>query len=166
MSILQRTFCFLLAVALLLIPAHRLPAPIQEIPESPTPAPEQSATPKPKRTVKPKVTENSESSTKRETPSPTPKTQAISQSKFAGTWKGTLDGREWLIVIDANETQGSATGGPWGIERGPTRISRNTISWRYVFNSWSLTVSPGTKTAQVVLHYIGGTSLGTFEKTN
>jgi hypothetical protein len=31
-----------LVVAVLLITAHRLPAPIQEIPESPTPAPEQS----------------------------------------------------------------------------------------------------------------------------
>jgi hypothetical protein len=53
MPILRRTFCFLLVAALLLVTAHRLPAPIQEVPESPTPAPEQSANPKPKRTIKP-----------------------------------------------------------------------------------------------------------------
>ena len=160
--------CWLpLIIAFLLASAHRLPAPISEVLESPTPASEQSAKPKPKRTVKPKATsESSETSTKRQTSSPTPKTQAISQRKFAGTWKGTLDGREWVIVVDANETQGSATGGPWGIERGPTRINQNTILWSYVFNSWSLTVSPANRTAQVVVHYIGGTSSGTFEKIN
>jgi hypothetical protein len=151
----------------LLVTSQRLPAPIQEVPEGPTPPPEQSAKPKPKRTANPKATsESSETSTKRQTPSPSPKTQATSQRKFAGTWKGTLDGREWVIVVDANETQGSATGGPWGIERGAARINQNTISWSYVFNSWSLTVSPGKKMAQVVLHYIGGTSSGTFEKNN
>jgi len=156
---------FIFVVIGLLITAHRLPAPIVEE-EKPTPAPERSAKPKPKRTFKKATSENSETSTKRQTPSPTLKTQATSQRKFAGTWKGTLDGREWVIVVDANETQGSAAGGPWGTERGATRINQNTISWNYVFNSWSLTVSPGSKTAQVVLHYIGGTSSGTFEKTN
>ena len=156
-----------LIIALLLATAHRLPAPISDVPESPAPAAEQSAKPKPKRAVKPKAaSESSETSTKRQTSSPTPKTQATSQRKFAGTWKGTLDGREWVIVVDANETQGSATGGPWGIERGPTRSNQNTISWSYVFNSWSLTVSPANRTAQVVVHYIGGTSSGTFEKIN
>ena len=156
-----------LIIALLLATAHRLPAPISDVPESPAPAAEQLAKPKPKRAVKPKAaSESSETSTKRQMSSPTPKTQATSQRKFAGTWKGTLDGREWVIVVDANETQGSATGGPWGIERGPTRINQNTISWSYVFNSWSLTVSPANRTAQVVVHYIGGTSSGTFEKIN
>jgi hypothetical protein len=43
-----------LTVALLLMTTHRLPAPISEVPESPTPAPEQSAKPKPKRTSNPK----------------------------------------------------------------------------------------------------------------
>jgi hypothetical protein len=85
---LRPTFCFSLVAALLLVTAHRLPAPISEIPESPTPAPEQSAKPKPKRTIKPKAeSENSERSTKRQTPSPTPSIQP----RFAGTWNGTLN---------------------------------------------------------------------------
>jgi hypothetical protein len=50
----KRTLTLLLTVALLLITTHRLPAPISEIPESPTPTPERSAKPKLKRTPKPK----------------------------------------------------------------------------------------------------------------
>jgi hypothetical protein len=51
-----RTSTRILAVAflLLVISAHRLPAPIQEIPESPKPAPEQSAKRKSKPPLKPK----------------------------------------------------------------------------------------------------------------
>jgi hypothetical protein len=51
----NRTSCVLIVAAVLLITAHRLPAPIQEVPESPTPAPEQSANPKSKQTPKPKT---------------------------------------------------------------------------------------------------------------
>jgi hypothetical protein len=148
---------------------NRLPAPIQEVPESPMPAPEQPAKPKPKQTVKPKASENSKSVKQgtRATVEPTKSPiSAQTQRKFSGTWKGILNGQQWMIVIDANETHAAASGGPWGVERGATRINQNAISWSYVFNSWSLTVSPGTKTAQVILHYIGGTSSGTFEKAN
>jgi hypothetical protein len=74
------TFRLLCVIALLIIFPLRLPAPIQEGPESPTPAPEQSAKPKPKRTIRPKVTtENSESSTGSTAPS--------TQKEHAGTPK-------------------------------------------------------------------------------
>ena len=88
----NRTFRFLLVIALVVMTANRLPAPISEVPESPTPAPEQSAKPKPKPTIKPKVTsESSESSIKRQTPSPQPKSQATPQRNlFNGTWVGTI----------------------------------------------------------------------------
>jgi hypothetical protein len=76
-----------IVIVLLAISAHRLPAPIQEIPENPTPAPEQSAKPKPKRATKPKVTsENSESQGKTASSSQTRPTP-----KFAGTWTGTVN---------------------------------------------------------------------------
>jgi hypothetical protein len=150
-----------LVTALLLITAHHLPAPIQEE-STPTPAPERSAKPKAKRATNSKTnTAEPESSAKirsRATPVPTP------AKKFAGTWKGTLSGQQWTIVIEPNEAQAGASGGPWGTEPGTTRINQNTISWNYVFNSWSLTVVPGTKTAQVTVHYIGGTSSGIFER--
>ena len=40
---MKRRLALSLTLALVLITAHRLPAPIQEVPESPTPAPERSA---------------------------------------------------------------------------------------------------------------------------
>ena|ERR1700730_4105427 len=74
---MKRNLVFCLVAALLLSTAHRLPAPIQEVPESPTPVPQQSAKPKLKRTIKPKATsESSESSTKQ-------------SNAFDGTWVGT-----------------------------------------------------------------------------
>ena len=42
----MRTLCAILTISGLLLTAHRLPAPIQEIPESPPPKPEESAKPK------------------------------------------------------------------------------------------------------------------------
>src|SRR5438046_10693239 len=91
----------LLVLAFLLATTSRLPAPIQEVQESPTPAPEQSAKPKPKRTVKPKVTnENSESSTKRQTPSPIPKNQATpNRNLLDGTWDGTLNNGPFVGTV-------------------------------------------------------------------
>ena len=80
----------LLSIALLLIAAHRLPAPISEE-ASPTPA-EQSAKPKPKRTIKSTDSrEGSEVSTKRQT-SPKPQIQRTPNSTpFVGTWSGTMN---------------------------------------------------------------------------
>src|SRR5438105_11035207 len=80
-----------LLIFFLALSPQRLPAPIQEVLESPTPAPEQSAKPKPKQTIKPKVTsESSESSTKRPTSSPQPRNQTTQQrNAFDGTWVGT-----------------------------------------------------------------------------
>jgi YD repeat-containing protein len=43
---MNQSVTFLVAVSLLLISAHRLPAPIQEVPESPTPARTEKAKPK------------------------------------------------------------------------------------------------------------------------
>lgn len=78
----------LVTAAVLLTTAHRLPAPIQEVPEGPTPSPQQSAKPKPKQTIKPNVmSESLESSTKRQTSSPTP---TPAPNAFAGTWVGTI----------------------------------------------------------------------------
>jgi cytoskeletal protein RodZ len=91
MAKLSAAFRLLLMVSVLLITAHRLPAPIVEE-EKPTPAAEQSAKPKPKPTIKPKATrENSESATRRQTSSPPPKTQPTQQNRFSGTWNGIIN---------------------------------------------------------------------------
>jgi hypothetical protein len=105
MSILRRTFSFSLVAALLLITAHRLPAPISETPESPTPAPEQSEKPKPKRTTKPKPKpEASESAT-----NPARQQPSSKQSRFAGVWAGTMSTIPYgslpaVVTVDPTET--------------------------------------------------------------
>ncbi len=86
---MRRILVPILTVALLLFAAQRLPAPIQEIPETATPAPEQSAKPKPRTSPKAKPKPKASAS-------PTsPATQAPSAkkpSRFAGTWVGTIPG--------------------------------------------------------------------------
>jgi hypothetical protein len=170
MSILRPTFCFSLVAALLLVTAHRLPAPISEV-ESPTPAPEQSAKPKPKPSARTKrKTEGDEASVKksgakiiesaRTEPSP-------ARARFAGTWKGKMsDGGQWTIVIDPAETKATAIGGMWGAEDGPAQIDQNTISWNHTINKWSLTLMPDEKTAKVVEHHAFGINSGVLQRTN
>jgi hypothetical protein len=94
-------------VALLLgSSAHRLPAPIVETPEQPTPAPEESAlAPRPKHSARsrPKIQQDeatvkqpaSASTTRSKTQVPT------SSSRFAGVWTGTISVG---ILGTANET--------------------------------------------------------------
>jgi hypothetical protein len=92
-----------LVCGLFLITAHRLPAPIQEVQESPAPAPEQSAKPKAKRLPESKT--NHATTTSRATPSPSP----VRSKKFAGTWTGTMQtfpagNQTTQIVINSTET--------------------------------------------------------------
>jgi cytoskeletal protein RodZ len=104
MSILRRAPCYLVVVALLLITAHRLPAPISEE-STPTPPPEQSAKPKTKPLPKPKLkSEASESAT-----NPITQRRSSKQSRFAGSWVGTMPTIPWgnlesVVTIDATET--------------------------------------------------------------
>jgi hypothetical protein len=107
---MKRTLALLLTVVLLLSTAHRLPAPIQEVSETPTPAPEQKEKPRPKRTVKPKAGEGSESSTKAKTSSPTRKNHATAKpERFAGSWNGTINrgsagNVNYTLVVNATGT--------------------------------------------------------------
>src|SRR5437867_2630082 len=97
MSILHRSLFF--AVAVLLITAHRLPAPVSEL-ETPKPAPQQPARPK---HAKANITGDSPASKMGAMPSATP------HKKFAGTWTGTMEtfpagAQTTMIAIDASET--------------------------------------------------------------
>ena len=100
-------FRVLCVIALLIIFAHRLPAPISETPESPTPAPavEQSEKAKPKRATKPKVkSEASEPAT-----NPAKQQPSAKQSRFAGVWAGTMSTIPYgslpaIITVDPTET--------------------------------------------------------------
>lgn len=156
----MKSFIRILAVIIaLLITAHRLPAPIQEVPESPTPAPEQSAKPKPKRTAKARVTsESSESSTKNQTSSAQPKNQATPvQLRFAGTWNGIMNcgiagNIEHTIAIDVAQNSMTVwqTTNPSARVSGPAQMSGDTITGSYGWNgNWEVTPYPDGQTAKV-----------------
>ena len=155
---MKQTPTLLLTVALLLATAHRLPAPIQEVPENPTPASEQSAKPKPKRTIKPKVTnESSESSTKRQTPSPTPQSKAATQRKlFDGTWRGIipigLQGNVELTIQISGDGKVLTTNphfGDWRRTLIPT-CDGHTMTWKTTaIQNWTLTPNSDGQTAVV-----------------
>lgn len=94
-----------LSAVVLLLTTHPLPAPIQEVPESPAPTPEQRA--KLKRTPSKSKAVEPEAKTKSETkPSAT---SSAKGPKFAGTWTGHVDvpgcggDQQCSVTIDAAE---------------------------------------------------------------
>jgi len=123
----------LLAVMLLLITAQRLPAPIHEIPESPRPAPEQSAKSKPKRITKPKVT-----------------------TKFAGTWTGTISFGpklviDYTLVINSAGSSVQEKSAQWGSHLYSATFDGKTVRWQTLGTNsrWALTPNSDRKTALV-----------------
>jgi hypothetical protein len=167
---LRRTFCFSLVVALLLVTAHRLPAPISEIPENPTPAQEQSAKPKPKRTIKPKVTnENSEDSGKQQTRTTvsTTKRETTPSNPFEGTWRGTLDNLpfagnvDFTLVITAAGTAVVEKSANWGTKNFQSNCDGSTMKWE-TGSSWTLTPNPDKQTALVTCNSAGFFGIGAF----
>src|SRR5438445_13777303 len=68
----MRPICLWLALGSLLITAHRLPAPIQEVPESPTPTPAVATAAQPRKSP------------------PKPKSKPSGAARFAGTWTGRI----------------------------------------------------------------------------
>jgi hypothetical protein len=152
-SILRCTFCFSLVVALLFVTAHRLPAPIQEVPESPTPTPEQQAKPK-KTQSKSKAIESESKAKSAPKASATPMLQG--PARFAGTWTGTINQGilgDIPITLVVN-SEGTSLVLKWsgGQEPHPTSYSGNTLSWRAGWLNeitWTLTPAGDGKTAAV-----------------
>jgi hypothetical protein len=139
-----------LITALLLITAHRLPAPIQESPESPTP--ERAEQAKPKKTQSKSKGVTSEAKTKSALKSsviPAPQGAA----RFAGTWTGHVDLRNptlggdqiCTVTVDATETSVSGTFGKAGpFNNVAVRKSGNTVTWHYGwFGEYTCTLTVG-----------------------
>jgi hypothetical protein len=159
---MKRTIAALLTVALFLIAAHRLPAPIQELPESPTPTAEPSVKPKVKAS-KGETTPSQETRTPsraaRATPSPKPTVAQSKGARFAGTWVGTMPEVPWgnvateLIVDETGTTmQWQESGKQKGTEK--ARLSGDTLQATFqvgVAAIWSLTPQPDGATARVRL---------------
>jgi hypothetical protein len=147
----QLTILLIAVAIMLLISAHRLPAPIQEVPESPTPAPEQSAKSKPKRqTASPPQTHS--------TQNPTP---------FAGTWvaKTGFPAGVTLIVSPAQDSAVVKGLPVWGDRAGRPVANGNTLSWTFLAEKWNMVIAPDGKTAVVTDHgWPAGVATGTFVK--
>ena len=166
-----RSWLFISAV-LLLLTTLRLPAPIQEVPESPTPAPTVAATakPKPKPSPKPKAkAEASESA-----PSPSKRPVGPKTSRFAGKWVGIMPEVPWgnvateLIVDETGTTmQWQESGKQKGTEK--TRLSGDTLQATFqvgVAATWSITLQPDGGTARVRLQALMNNQTAVFHRAN
>jgi len=154
--LLSRRFLF---VAFLLAAVQRLPAPLHELPDAPTPTPVPKT--KPAQTPKAKPTPPQVSAS----PQLTPPLQKA--GRFAGTWSGTMngDGQSYpcTVIVDPTEKKASATGPIFGNEGGAIRISGDTISWTWMLDSWSMTLNADS-TAHVVKCCMGTIHNGTVKK--
>jgi hypothetical protein len=133
---------FLLAVSLLVVTAHRLPAPIQEVPESPTPTPASTSTAKraaeepsetKAKTFKPKPKQSeSEAPKKRATPEP------AKAAPVAGTWNGhwtNSRGESGGVTITLAEGPGGViTGNPGMSKIDNGHRTGNVVT--YTFHRW------------------------------
>jgi hypothetical protein len=159
---MKRSLALFLTVALLLITAHRLPAPITEIPESPTPAPA-NPTPSPEEQTKPKKSspkpkaKPAESEVAAKTParSSSTSTSALQgPAKFAGTWTGSVTqsaGTSKIsLLVNATATSVTVAG-----RARPAIANGSAISWKSGMtnsNDWTLTPNSDGKSAQVTVH--------------
>jgi hypothetical protein len=169
---MKRMLGLLLTVALLLVTSHRLPAPIQEVSESPTPPPEQSAKPKPKRAIKPKVASESSEGQAR-TSSPTPQTKATRQrNPFDGTWIGTLNNLPWLgnteftFLISASGTSITEKSKQMGTKPYQATCDGSTMRWTAEANcAWTFTPNSDGKTALATINCPGLFGIGVYNSS-
>jgi hypothetical protein len=145
---------FVLVLSILIAAAHRLPAPIQEVQESPPPALEQAA--RPKKPTKPKLRPEAGESVAnliRQHPS-------SKHSPFAGTWTGTMQtfpagNQTTVLTVDPIATTMTVT---WFGKTGSANAQLDGGTLRATFpppafqpqpHKWSLTPQPDGVTARV-----------------
>ena len=161
----------LIVASVLFTSAHRLPAPVQELPENPSPTPgsEPSQTTKPK---KPSVKRKSTTVT-REAKKSSP-VQNIGKSPFAGKWVGTMPEVPWgnvatELTVDATGTtmQWQESGKPKGIAK--TEPSGGTLRAHFqvgVAETWSLTPLGNGTTAKVRLQALMNDQTAVFHRVS
>ena len=141
---------------MLLIPAHRLPAPIQEVPESPTPVPAEATIAEPKKSPpKTKAKQSAEASSKPQTKTAAtpPHTGA---ARFAGTWigrirAGTMGDVDVTLVISPDGTSVAQTSKA-GVWTRPLTYNGKLLSWQTGPTNkitWTLTLNPDEQSALV-----------------
>ena len=143
-------------VAILWITAHWLPAPIQEVPESPTPAPTVAPTAKPKSKPLPKPKAGASASAT----NPVREQPSSKQSRFAGTWEGMMPtfpagNQATDLVVDSTETTMTVT---WFGKTSSAKAQLTGDTLQATFppppfqpqrHTWSLTPQPDGRTARV-----------------
>ena len=153
------------ALFLLLLGAHRLPAPIQEVQESPTPAAKEKKETKPRPKPKPSPTEADEKDSSKKSP---PKTL-----RFAGKWVGVMPEVPWgnvatELTIDAAENTMHWTES--GKEKGTAKttiVNGDTIQGKFmvgVAETWSLTPLGDGSSARVRLQAMMNDQTATFHR--
>lgn len=154
-----------MAAALLLITAGRLPAPIQEVQESPTPAPKIKKEPRPSPKPKPSPNESSGDEARKQSP--------VKARRFAGKWVGVMREVPWgnvatELTIDANESTMHWTES--GKEKGTAKatiVNGDTIQANFavgVAETWSVTPLADGNTARVRLQAVMNDQSATFHR--
>ncbi len=158
--IFSRTLRILFAAGLLLITAQRLPAPISEVPETPTPTP-----------VLPTQSENKSNATitgatpqPAANPAPSTTPEVADPARFAGTWTGKIKfGRvgdvDFTLVINSEATSLEQGSKNFGRHMHATISSGHTLSWRAGEKNdlaWTLTPNPDGQTALTTLKLPSG----------
>ena len=135
----------LLSIGLLLTTAHQLPAPIQEVPETPTPTPQSQPNP---------------------VPSTTP--ERAEAARFAGTWAGRIKvGKaadlDITLVVNPEATsllqKSTRLGEQVHQNTHPTTVSGRTLSWlggQTNNIAWTLTPNPDGQTALATTKWATG----------
>jgi hypothetical protein len=181
-SVMSRGTCLGLTFGLLLVAAHRLPAPISEIP-SPTPMPEKSVRPRPKESPKAKSNPthlNEAPSAQERKVTPQLKNQLATGPKtFQATWRGTLEfpsyGRVvFTLDVNASGTVVSEQSSNYNPGTFQAVADGRTVKWqRTNLGNWSLTPTPDGNTALVTsyrpsgfLGLMGWNLSSTFSKTS
>jgi hypothetical protein len=143
---MKRTIVFVIAFALLVITAHRLPASIQKVPESPTLAPTVAPAAQPRKSP------------------PKPKSKPTGAARFAGTWIGQISIGKFIdtdvtLVISADGTSVAqrSRAGAW---TRPLTYDGKRLSWQTGpeptnMVAWTLTLEPDEQSAVVTRRWAG-----------
>jgi hypothetical protein len=161
---MKRTLNLPLAIALFLMTAHRLPAPIQEIPERPSPTPSVASTP----AVAPAPAVE-----QAKKPLSKPKSKSSGAARFAGTWIGRITADKagdvdvtLIISAEGTSVNGSSKAGIW---TRPLTYDGKQLSWqagRTNKVAWTFTPNPDEQTALVTRTWSGIRSRAIFKRVH
>ncbi len=152
-------------------------APIQEVPESPTPTPEVAPTPQPKKSApKPKSKPSAEPFVKPQTKPNAPPLQT-GAARFAGTWSGIVNyphptvggNQECTVLMNPADDSATATLKKGGVLPGKINISGNTLSWHSGMLgelTFTLTTDDGQTVRMTVVSGLFGSGAGILKKIN